>query len=83
MAETYQDRTKVHILTDQFKIIGEIAMFADTRLTDYMLSAHDFIAVTGAAVHDFENNPLFNADFLNVKKDKIVIIVPAAMVKPT
>ncbi|BBO90160.1 hypothetical protein [Desulfosarcina ovata] len=82
MQEEPQDRTKVRIYTDQFIIVGEIAMFSDTRLTDYIISAHDFIAITHAQVCNLENKVLFNADFLNLQKDKVVIIVPETMMKP-
>lgn len=81
MTNDHQDRTAVHIYTDQFMITGEIAMYADNRLTDYMASAHDFIAVTSAVVHDTDRHELFKAEFLNVQKSKIVVIVPASMVE--
>lgn len=82
MTNDSQNQTAVHIYTDQFMIAGEIAMYADNRLTDYIVGAHSFIAVTHAVVHDTNNQLLFKADFLNVQKSKIVIIVPAAMVTP-
>lgn len=80
--EKQEDRTTVRIYTDQYFIIGNIAMFADSRLTDFMVSAHDFIALTDATVSNLEGNPLFRTAFLNVQKDKIVIILPEDMVKP-
>jgi len=77
-----QGRTRIRLYTDQFMIAGEIAMFPDTRLTDYIVGAHDFIAVTDAVVRTREDQVLFSADFLNVQKNKIVLIVPETMVKP-
>jgi Family of unknown function (DUF6812) len=77
-----QDKTKVRIYTDKFMIVGEIAMFSDARLTDFMVGAHPFIAVTNAVVRNLEDRAQFTADFLNIQKDKIVIILPEAMVKP-
>ena len=82
MREEPQDRTKVRIYTDQFIISGEIAMYSDSRLTDYIISAHDFIAVTNAQVRNLAEKSLFGADFLNIQKDKIEIIVPEVMVRP-
>jgi hypothetical protein len=82
MEDQGQGRTRIRLYTDQFMIVGEIAMFPDTRLTDYMVGAHDFIAVTDAVVQTREDKVLFSADFLNVQKNKIVLIVPEAMVKP-
>jgi hypothetical protein len=81
MEDQGQDRTKIRIYTDQFMIIGNIAMFPDTRLTDYMVSAHAFIAVTDAVVQTLEEKVLFNSEFINVQRNKIVVIVPESMVK--
>lgn len=82
MEDQGQGRTKIRLYTDQFMIVGEIAMFPDTRLTDYIVSAQTFIAVTNAVIQTLEEKVLFSTDFLNVQKDKIVVIVPEAMVKP-
>lgn len=82
MEQDRQDRTKVRIYTDQFMIIGEIAMFADTRLTDFMVGAKSFLAITNAVVRNNEDKMLFRAEFLNVHINKIVVITPEALVKP-
>lgn len=82
MEDQGQNRTKIRLYTDQFMVIGEIAMFPDSRLTDYIVGAHTFIAVTNAVVKSLEEKVLFSADFLNVQTNKIVVIVPEAMVKP-
>ncbi|MEJ2660910.1 MAG: hypothetical protein P8Z73_09330 [Desulfobacteraceae bacterium] len=74
--------TKIRLYTDQFLISGEIAMFSDTRLTDYIVGAHSFIALTNAVVQTLEEKVLFRTDFLNVQKNKIVVILPESMVKP-
>ena len=82
MEDERQDRTKIRIYTDQFMIVGDIAMFADTRLTDYITGAREFIAVTNAEVRDLEASKIhFKAEFLNVQKDRIVVILPEEMVK--
>ncbi|WP_319524622.1 hypothetical protein [uncultured Desulfosarcina sp.] len=80
MTEDQQDRTQVRIYTDQFMIVGDIAMFADSRLTDFMGSAHDFIAVTDVTVNTLDGKPLFKTAFLNVQKEKVTIILPESMV---
>jgi hypothetical protein len=82
MEDERKDRTTVRIYTDNFMILGEIAMFPDTRLTDYIIGARDFVAIINAVVHDFEEKALFSTEFLNIQKDKIVAIMPEAMVKP-
>jgi hypothetical protein len=81
MTEEHEDRTRVHIYTDRFMIDGEIAMYADARLTDFIVGANCFIAVTDAVVHDLDKKVLFRADFLNLQKEKIVMIMPAVMVQ--
>jgi Family of unknown function (DUF6812) len=82
MVDQDQGKTKIRIYTDRFMVVGEIAMFSDTRLTDYIVGAHTFIAVTQAVVQTLDEKVLFSTDFLNVQKDKIVLIAPEAMVKP-
>jgi hypothetical protein len=82
MEEQGQGMTKIRLYTDQFLISGEIAMFSDTRLTDYIVGAHSFIALTNAVVQTLEEKVLFRTDFLNVQKNKIVVILPESMVKP-
>ncbi len=75
MSQT-KDRTKVVILTRSYYITGEIAHFSDTRLTDYMMEAKAYIAVTDARVQDQKGNKVLEASFLNVRNDHIEIIVP-------
>lgn len=82
MEETSQDKTTVRIYTDRFIVVGDIGMFSGTRMTDYIINAHEFIAVTHARVLSLEEKVLFRADFLNVQKSKIVIIVPESEIKP-
>jgi hypothetical protein len=81
MEDQGQDRTKIRIYTDQFMIVGDIAMFPNTRLTDFMVGAHEFIAVTNVVVQNLEEKVLFSSDFVNIQKNKINVIVPETMVK--
>jgi len=82
MEENLQDRTKVRAYTEQYMIVGEIAMFADSRLTDFMVGANNFIALTDVTVCALDGKPLFKSSFLNVQTEKIVIILPEDMVTP-
>lgn len=82
MENEAQEKTKVRIYTDKFMVVGEIAMLADVPLTDFLVGAPAFIAVTHAVVQGLEDRMRFIADHLNVQKDKIVMILPDAMVKP-
>lgn len=74
------DKTKVIILTANHRIKGNISLYSNVRLTDYIVEARTFIAVTDAEVMDINGNLIFNASFLNVQKDHIEIIVPADMI---
>jgi len=80
MEENFQDRTKVRIYTEQFMIVCDIAMFADSRLTDLMVGANEFIALTEGAGNTLDGKTLFKSSFVNVQKEKIIIILPDDMV---
>ena len=74
------DKTKVVILTINHRIKGDISLYSNVRLTDYIVEAKPFMAVTDAEVMDINGKLIFNASFLNVQKDHIEIIVPAGMI---
>ena len=74
------DKTKVVILTINYRIKGDISLYSNVRLTDYIVEAKPFMAVTDAEVMDMNGNLIFKTSFLNVQKDRIEIIVPADMV---
>jgi hypothetical protein len=82
MTEDQQDRTRVRFYTNQFMIVGDIAMFTDSRLTDFMESANNFIALTNVTVSNSEGEKLFKTDFLNVQRSKITVALPENMVTP-
>lgn len=74
------DKTKVIILTTNHRIKGTISLYSNARLTDYIIEARPFIAVTDAEIMDINGNLIFNASFINVQKDHIEIIAPADMI---
>jgi hypothetical protein len=74
------DKTKVVILTKNHRIKGYISLYSNARLTDYIVEAKPFLAVTDAEVMDIKGNLIFNTSFLNVQKDHIEIITPADMI---
>jgi hypothetical protein len=71
-----EDKTKVVILTNSYRISGEIALFRNERLTDYMVNAKSFLAVTTAEIRDHAGRKIMDAPFINVKCDNIEVIVP-------
>jgi hypothetical protein len=75
-----QDRMKVLIMTGNFRITGEIALIEGARLTDYVVNAKPFVAVTDAEVTDLMGHKVFAASFLNVHRDHIEIIVPIELI---
>jgi hypothetical protein len=69
-------RTTVVILTSNYRIRGEISLAPEERVTDYVTSARNFIAVTNAEVRADDGRIIFNADFLNVHRDHVQVIAP-------
>ena len=76
MAAEEQRKATVTILTDVYRIKGDLHLMPGARLTDYMVEAKGFIAVTDAQVWEAAGRPVFAAPFLNVNRDRIQIIVP-------
>jgi len=73
---TLESRTKVVILTDTYRIKGYIELVPGARITDYMIDAKDFIAITDAEVWEREGRQVFTAHFINVSRDHIVVVSP-------
>jgi hypothetical protein len=74
MAE--QSRTKVTILTGTYRIKGFIDLVPGARVTDYMVEAKGFIAVTDAEVWETGDRRVLTAPFLNVSRDHIQVVLP-------
>ncbi len=79
--ETEQGKTKVIILTANYRIFGEIAHFSDARLTDYMVEAKIFLAVTNAEVMDRDGHKIFSTPFMDVQRDQIEVITPSELTR--
>ena len=73
---TQETRTKVVILTGTYRIKGYIDLVQGARVTDYMVEAKDFIAVTDAEVWELEGRQVFTAPFLNVSRAHVQIVTP-------
>ena len=73
-----ETRTKVTILTSSYRIKGYIQVMPGARVTDYMVEARGFIAITDAEVWELvvAGRQLISAPFLNVSRDFIQVIVP-------
>jgi len=75
MGASHQERTKVIILTANYRIKGYIDLLPGARVTDYILAAKDFIAVTEAEVWGIGGGGLvLSAQFVDVSRDQIQVI---------
>jgi hypothetical protein len=73
---TDENRTKVNILTQSYRVKGYIDLLPGARVTDYLMESKDFIAVTDAEVWELGNRHVLNAPFINVSRDHIQIVAP-------
>ena len=71
-----EDKTQVTILTGTYRIKGYINLMAGARVTDYMVDAKGFIAVTDAEVWELTGRQVLTAPFVNVSRDHIQIVTP-------
>ena len=69
-------KTRVVILAGAYRIKGEIELVTGARITDYMIDAKEFFAVTKAEVWDLEGRKIFAASFLNVSRAHVVVVAP-------
>ena len=74
--ENNEHRTKVTILTETYRVKGFIELVQGARVTDYLIEAKEFIAVTDAEVRDLNDRHIFTTPFLNVSREHIEIVAP-------
>lgn len=73
-----ESRTKVIILTGSYRIKGFIDLLPGSRLTDYIVDAKSFVAVTEAEVWELSigGRQVLAAPFIDVSRDHIQIVMP-------
>jgi hypothetical protein len=71
-----ENRMKVTILTGTYRVKGFIEIVPGARVTDYLVEAKNFIAVTDAEVRDLNDRHIMNTPFLNVSLECIQIVAP-------
>jgi hypothetical protein len=71
-----ENKTRVTILTGTYRIKGFIDLVPGARVTDYLVEAKDFIAVTNAEVWELGDRRIMTAPFLNVSRSHIEIVTP-------
>jgi len=71
------NRTRVIIITRDFRIEGQIDLIQGARITDFMNEARKFMVVTDATVANHSEKQVLRGDFINVQVANIEIILPA------
>ena len=73
-----QTTTKVTILTGAYRIKGYIDLIPGARLTDFIVEAKSFVAVTDAEVWELHlgGRQILAAAFIDVSRDHIQIVLP-------
>ena len=71
-----ENKTKVTILTDAYRIKGYIDLLPGARVTDFMFESREFIAVIDAEVYEIElgGRQVLAAPFINVNRSHIQIV---------
>ena len=75
-----EEKTRVMILTGHYRITGMIHLVPGARLTDFIVDAKPFIALTDAEVMDRDGRRLLTTPFMNIQRDRIEVITPEKMV---
>jgi hypothetical protein len=70
------NKTRVTILTGTYRVKGYIELTPGARVTDYLVEAKDFIALTEAEVWEIGDRKIISATFLNVSREHIQIVIP-------
>ena len=73
-----EGKTKVTILTANYRIKGNIDLLPGSRVTDYIVDAKSFIAVTDAEVWEVVGRKVFTAPFINVNREHIQVLAPGS-----
>lgn len=73
---THENKTKVSILTDSYRIRGYIDLLPGARVTDYLHEAKEFVAVMDAEVYEVElaGRQVLTAPFIDVNRSHIQIV---------
>lgn len=75
---TEQTKTRITILTSAYRIKGYIDLIQGARLTDFIVEAKSFVAVTDAEVWELHlgGRQILAAAFIDVSRDHIQIVLP-------
>ena len=75
----HEDKTRVNILTRSYRIRGYVDVIPGARVTDFIVGAKHFIAVTDAEVYEPElgGRQVLAAPFIDINLAHIEVLAPA------
>ncbi|MDN5280289.1 MAG: hypothetical protein PWR01_4254 [Clostridiales bacterium] len=76
-----KDQLRVTIFTPQHKIVGEIHLYENSRLSDILNTENlskDFLPITQAEVTDLKTGNTVQANFISVNKNHIELVLEEA-----
>lgn len=74
---TSKEKVKVAIITDAYRIEGEMHLVTGTRLTDIVnVRTKDFFPITNAKVFSQTGEVLYSLNYVAVNRDAITAIFP-------
>lgn len=78
MVYTSKDKVRVVVLTERFRMEGEMHVLAGSRLTDALNSkAKDFIAITNVEVYSLSDGLLaYEPEYVAINREAVVAIFP-------
>ena len=69
-------KTKVIVLTHNYRIKGHIHLHPGARVTDFLVDSKNFVAMTDVEVWETGGRQVLTSAFVNVNRDHIEIVVP-------
>lgn len=76
--KTKSDQLRVTIYTHQHKIVGQIHLYENSRLSDILNTenlAKDFLPITQAEITELSSGKTSNVNFLSVNKNHIELVL--------
>lgn len=71
-----ETKTRVFVLTGNYRIVGNIDLLPGARVTDFLAESKEFIAITDAEVWELSGRKLFASSFMNINRERIELIMP-------
>jgi len=71
-----ENKKLITILTGSYRVKGYITLTPGARVTDYMVDAKGFIALTNAEVWELDGRQVITGPFLNISREHIQLVIP-------